>query len=154
MKPVPPDIEASGPAGTQWFGGPVDRSTVTMRIGCGADECEEVSRSLSYSGSEMRKRWRLSAQDSAGADLDQQVSWILSQLTSNLAVWKSLSSKYKIDVFCGLFLDRPNRGVTLSADTMRKLAERGIGIGFDIYAPDGGAVEQAVVLKAPADGKW
>ena len=32
MKPVPPHIVASGPLGTLWSGGAVDRSTVTLRV--------------------------------------------------------------------------------------------------------------------------
>jgi hypothetical protein len=117
-------------------GGPVDRSTMTLRIACSADECEAVSRSLDYTGTAPTKRWRLSAPDSPGSDLDGQVLWILSRLSPDLAGWKNLTSKYKMDLFCGLFLERPNRGVSLKPDTMRQLAERNLKIGFDIYAPD------------------
>jgi hypothetical protein len=144
MKQVPAEIEASGPEGTQWFGGGVDRSTMTLRIGCSAEECEAVSRLLDYSGSTPVKRWRLSAPDSVGSNLDGQVHWILSRLTTDLALWRQLASQYKMDLFCGLFMERPNRGVTLGPETMRQLAERGIEIGFDIYAPDSDTAEQAV----------
>lgn len=136
MKSVPPEIEASGPEGTQWFGGAVDRSIMTLRVACSGEECEAVSRLLNYSGSTPAKRWRLSAPDSSGSNLDEQTHWILSRLTTDLGIWKQLTSQYKIDLFCGLFLERPNRGVTLGPDTMRQLADRGIEIGFDIYAPD------------------
>jgi hypothetical protein len=61
MKSIPPEIEALAPEGTQWFGGPVDRSTMTLRIACSPDECEAVSRSLDYTGHAPTKRWRLSA---------------------------------------------------------------------------------------------
>jgi hypothetical protein len=148
MKPIPPEIEALAPEGTQWFGGPVDRSTMTLRIACSADECEAVSRSLDYTGNAPTKRWQLSAPDSLGSDLDGQVRWILSRLSPDLVVWRNLTSKYKMDLFCGLFLDRPNRGVSLKPDTMRQLAERNLKIGFDIYAPDESA-EQAVPADRP-----
>lgn len=108
---------------------------MTLRINCEATERDAVSK-LVGCASDNAKRWRLSAPDSQDADLDAQVNVILARLTSDLAVWQQLSSKYQIDFFCGLFLDRPNRGVTLSAETMAQLAARGISFGFDIYAPE------------------
>ena len=143
MKLVPPEVEASGPEGTLWYGGAVDRSSMTLLVRCKAEDCETVSRLLGYTGSTPLKSWHLSAADSEGSNLDEQVHWILSRLTSDLAIWLRLASLYKIDVFCGLFLDRPNRGVTISPETMRELAARGIEMGFDIYAPDGSVAEQA-----------
>ena len=112
----------------------MDRSTMTLRIGCKVEECAIVSQLVGRE-SDGKKSWWLSAPESAGADLDGQVKWILSRVTSDLSVWRELTSKFSVDLFCGLFLERSNRGVGLSADTMRQLAERGIQIGFDIYAP-------------------
>ena len=68
--------------------------------------------------------------------LDSQVEWILSRLTQDLAIWKDLTQRFKVDLFCGLFLERPNRGVSLRPDTLEQIAARGILLGFDIYAPD------------------
>ena len=135
MKPVPPNILASAPEGTQWYGGAVDRSTMTLRIDCHASEFEAVSKLVGCT-SDDAKRWRIAAPDSQGADLDAQVNAILTRLTSDLDVWWQLSSKYQVDVFCGMFLEQTNRGVTLRAETMAQLAARGISFGFDIYAPE------------------
>jgi hypothetical protein len=135
MKPVPPEILASAPEGTQWFGGPVDKSTMTLRVQCAADECEAVSALLGAPPTESKRFWRLSAPDMSPADPGAQVEWILSRLTSNLVTWGEVTGRYKTDMFCGLFLERDNRGVSLDSRTMAKLSERGIMIGFDIYAP-------------------
>ena len=135
MKPIPQNILESAPDGTQWYGGAVDRSTMTLRINCETSECEVVSELVGCT-SDNPKRWRVAAPDSEGADLDAQVNSILSRLTSDLGVWQQLSSKYQVDLFCGLFLERPNRGVTLRAETMAQLGARGISFGFDIYAPE------------------
>lgn len=134
MKPVPPEIASSAPEGTEWFGGAVDRSTMTLRVHCPPDQREAVSLLLGHEPGEGQRSWRLSAPDSANADLDTQVEWILSRLSSDLAAWRQVTSKYKVDLFCGLFLERANRGVTLEPETMRKVADRGIQLGFDIYA--------------------
>jgi hypothetical protein len=133
MKPIPQNILDSAPDGTQWYGGAVDRSTMTLRIKCETSECDAVSKLIGCT-SVNPKHWRIVAPDSQGADLDAQVSSILSRLTSDLGVWQQLSSKYQVDLFCGLFLDRPNRGVRLLAETMAQLGARGISFGFDIYA--------------------
>ena len=108
---------------------------MTLRINCETSECEVVSELVGCT-SDSPKRWRVAAPDSQGADLDAQVNSILSRLTSDLGVWQQLSSKYQVDLFCGLFLERPNRGVTLRAETMAQLGARGISFGFDIYAPE------------------
>jgi hypothetical protein len=108
---------------------------MTLRINCEASECEALSKLIGCA-SDNPKRWRVAAPDAQGADLDGQVSSILARLTSDLGVWQQITSKYQVDLFCGLFLDRPNRGVALRVETMAQLAARGISIGFDIYAPE------------------
>ena len=135
MKSVPPEILSSAPEETEWFGGAVDRSTMTLRVHCEYEEREAVSQLLGCESDKTRKSWRLTAPESMGADLDEQVDWILSRLTEDIGKWRQVTAKYKTDMFCGLFLERSNRGVSLEPETMRKLAERGIQMGFDIYAP-------------------
>jgi hypothetical protein len=135
MKSVPPDISNRAPEGTEWFGGAVDRSTMTLRVHCPPDQREAVSLLLGHESGGGKRSWWLSAPDSADANLDTQVEWILSRLSSDLAAWRRITSEYKVDLFCGLFLERTNRGVTLEPETMRKVADRGIQFGFDIYAP-------------------
>jgi hypothetical protein len=141
MKPVPKHIIANGPPGTEWFGGAVDRSTMTLRVGAKTPgksvDKKEVSRLLGCeSDQEQFRHWSLHAPDSEEADLDSQVGWILSRLTTDLTIWKNISSSYRVDLFCALHLERPNRGATLAPKIMAELGARGIELGFDIYAPE------------------
>jgi hypothetical protein len=82
MKPVPPHIIASGPPGTEWFGGAVDRSTMTLRVmskirGENVDK-KEVAQLLGCESDQQKfKHWSLHAPDSEESDLDSQVDWIL-----------------------------------------------------------------------------
>ncbi len=141
MKPVPPHIIASGPPGTEWFGGAVDRSTMTLRVmakvrGESVDK-KEVAQLLGCESDQQKfKHWSLHAADSEESDLDSQVEWILSRLTADLAVWKKVATSFRVDLFCGLYLERSNRGVTLAPRIMTELGSRGIELGFDIYAPE------------------
>lgn len=133
---MPSDIRSIAPEGTEWHGGSVDRSKMTLRVHCPEADRTIVSTLLGSAGTESRRNWGLSAPDSAGADLDSQIAWIFSQLTSELTNWRQVSAQYRMDLFCGLFLERRNRGVSLSPQTMAAVAARGISLGFDIYAPD------------------
>ncbi len=82
--------------------------------------------------------WSLSLEPGAEprAELEAAIVSLLSRLPSDLSVWSRLSAKYEIDLFCGLFLEAPNRGLTLSPDLLKRLGERGIELGLDIYSPN------------------
>ena len=79
--------------------------------------------------------WSLEATDCEPEDLDKQVAELLDKLTQDLRVWASLSEQFRIDLFCGFFMEESNEGVSISAKTMLALGQRGIEIGLDIYAP-------------------
>jgi hypothetical protein len=136
MKPVPEIVQAVGPEGTVWHGGPVDQSTASLRVAAEGADILEVSRLLGATSHASPKGWRLRAPDALNQDLRSQIAWLLDQLTADLTKWVAVTSRWKVDLFCGLFLERSNRGVELDATTLRRLAERNVSIGFDIYAPD------------------
>ena len=136
MKSVPPHIAELAPEGTLWFGGPVDRSEVALRVAGPSLDRAAISAALGHIADRDGQHWTLHAPESSGGDLDSQVEWLLSRLTQDLTVWEDLAKRFKIDLFCGLFLERSNRGVSLRPDTLGRIAARHIELGFDIYAPD------------------
>jgi hypothetical protein len=79
--------------------------------------------------------WRLEATATEPEDLDAQVSELLSLLTSDLEVWRTLARRYRLDLFCGWFMNESNEGVSVSPSTLLALGQRGIELGLDIYAP-------------------
>jgi hypothetical protein len=87
--------------------------------------------------------WRLEAADAEPENLDTQIAEIFGKLTSDLDVWKTLLSRYSIDLFCGLFMEESNEGFSLSAESMKILGLRGIEIGFDLYGPTTDGEEDA-----------
>ena len=80
-------------------------------------------------------QWHLGAKDTEPADIDAQIAEILSQLPSDPDVWRSLAAHYKIDLFCGWFMNESNEGVGISAETLSALGSRGIKLGIDLYGP-------------------
>jgi len=144
---------AGAPLGTLWFGGPVDRFKITLRIRADELDPEEVSGVLGCmpttvvrkgaeiaagTGSRFAKtgQWSLCVKSE---DLDPDSTFedalpsFLDRLPSNPELWASLTNKYKVDIFCGLFLAAANRGFGISAKLSRMLAERNLEIGFDLY---------------------
>ncbi len=77
--------------------------------------------------------WRLEAPDAAPANPDGQIAEILGELTPDLAAWRSLAARFRVEMFCGWFMADGNEGVSLSAETLRALGEREIRLEIDLY---------------------
>lgn len=80
--------------------------------------------------------WRLCAPDREPEDLDGQIAELLSKLTDDLGVWISIADRYKLDLFCGLFMKESNEGLSLSPQSLAALGLRHIELGLDIYDGD------------------
>lgn len=81
-------------------------------------------------------QWRISVERRSPGDLDAQIAEIFGRLTSDVAVWKNLSQRFQADVFCGLFLEESNEGMSLSPDTLIAVGSRGLTLDLDIYGPE------------------
>jgi hypothetical protein len=156
------------PEGTVWFGGPVDRCKVTLRVaGEGMDPGGITSqmkleptfalspgRAIRASDGTVRRvdpvgRWHFTVDSDEVEELrrwpsdivEDLIRVLFDRLPADPAFWKELAERYRVDLFCGLFLYRGNRGFCLSPEICKLLGERGIEIGFDIYceAADGPA---------------
>ena len=132
-----------------------DHSEATLRI-FGADLVpEEITASLGASPTATYRRgdvrpsargnvyvektgsWRLSATRHEPENLEAQIFEILDQLTSDLAIWRSIGVTCSLDIFCGIFMASGNDGMELSPRAMVALGERGISLGLDIYDSSG-----------------
>jgi len=51
-----------------------------------------------------------------------------------MEVWRDLCSRFDAEVYCGVHLQEWNEGLDISPKSLRMLGERGLRIGFDIYA--------------------
>lgn len=79
--------------------------------------------------------WRLDATDKVPEDTNAQVGELLSKLTSDLNVWRDISGRFQVELFCGWFMGQTNDGAGLAPETLLALGERGIPLSLDIYAP-------------------
>ena len=157
-RPILREPPSGAPEGTVWFGGPVDRFRVTLRIcseeldpdhisvllGCAPTRAERKGTPISV-GERTRipgsGRWSLSVHSEEcgeGDDVEDGVRILLERLPSDGSLWASLTTAYSVDVFCGLFLASENRGFGMSAELCKLLADRNLEIGFDLcFDPPG-----------------
>ena len=80
--------------------------------------------------------WRLDAGSTHDGNLDAQINALFAQLPSDVTLWRDLAARYRIDVFCGVFMGSGNDGLELNSATMQRLGERGASLGLDIYDSD------------------
>jgi hypothetical protein len=151
-RPVSRLPPVGAPEGTSWFGGPVDRFRITLRIrgedldpavisvllACEPTQAEKKA-TVRQSGTDSRiakpGRWALTieSKECGGADIGAGIGILLGRLSGDLDLWATLAKTYAVDIFCGLFLAARNRGFELPDHVSRMLSERHLSIGFDIY---------------------
>ena len=81
-----------------------------------------------------RGSWRLRAADREPGDLDAQIAELFSELSDDLTVWADLTTRFRGDVFCGLFLEEGNEGISLAPKTLALLGARNLELDLDIYS--------------------
>ena len=132
-------------------GGDVDRVSVSIRVAGDDLDPDEVTSTLlvqpsfsarkgdrhTSSGREIMQRtgiWVFNFSGSAEEwTLGDAIGALLDRLPSDLRIWQSLASKYRLDVFCGVYIEVWNRGFQLPPALMRRLADRGLSLGIDVY---------------------
>jgi hypothetical protein len=125
-------------ASLRFFDDDLDPDELTKLLGCPPTKSESKGEEIvgKVTGQKRIARsggWRLSAERREPGNFDDQISEILDQLTDDMNIWQNLTSRFRADVFCGLFMKEVNEGISLSNETLQRLAKRGLTIDFDIY---------------------
>jgi hypothetical protein len=136
---------AKSTVAVRFFGDELEPSELSALLGCEPSMQYRRGDPVSPGRPNIRKcgAWLLSAEDRQQEALDEQLEGIFAKLTQDLEVWKSLSSRFDADVFCGLFMNESNEGFSLSRNTLAALSARNLEIGFDVYDPNDEPTEQA-----------
>ena len=116
------------------FGEWLDPEDISRQLGCLPTSTTRKGDPLSYGRVSDIGMWSL--QEDGSTIPETVVDALLAKLTPDLAVWHELGSKYRMDIFCGVFFGSENEGsggFSLSPTLVQSLAERGLEIGFDIY---------------------
>lgn len=79
-------------------------------------------------------KWSLSVEDAQPGNLDKQIQILFASLSDDLEAWIDFTTRYKSRLFVGLFLARPNEGLSLSPETLSAIGARGLELELDIYS--------------------
>lgn len=127
-------------AGLRVFGDELDPDEITRRLGANPTKAFrkgdlELVRHDGRPRYAHTGRWHLDAARRFPEDLNAQIMEILDQVTDDLEVWRELGEKYRIDMFCGVWMGLYNDGLPLSHEVLLALGQRRILLDIDIYAP-------------------
>lgn len=127
-------------AGLRVFGDELDPDEITRRLGASPTKAfrkgdpdplgRDGRQRYAHTG-----RWHLHADRRFPEDLNAQILEILDQVTDDLEVWRELGARYKIDMFCGVWMGHWNNGLPLFHEVLLALGQRGILLDIDLYAP-------------------
>lgn len=118
------------------FGDDLVPEEVTALLGCPpSSSCRkgDIFRGKKGERVEPHGRWLLKAPISPGEPFEEQVTRFLAPLSQDLDVWRSLTSRFDADLFCGVWLRHWNRGMDFSPELMLALSSRGLAASLDIY---------------------
>ncbi len=73
-------------------------------------------------------------------DVGLAVGMLLDRVSASAEAWRNVLADANARVLVGLSLDAFNRGFTLTPDLLRRLADLGLRLDFDIYAAGGDIV--------------
>jgi hypothetical protein len=114
----------------------LDPDTVTAALGTTPTaSCRkgDITRLRVTTRIESRGSWRLKIDHQSALELDAIINELLDRMTSDLMVWADLTRRFQVDLFCGLQMEVWNRGLSFKPETLKRIAERGLELGLDIY---------------------
>jgi hypothetical protein len=114
---------------------------ISSRLGCAPSKARQkaeliVGKKTGTTTVARTGMWSLYSTEREPEDLEIQIEELLANVTSDIAVWRDLVHRYRVDLFCGLFMGSKNDGLTLSPKVLVALGQRGIMLALDIYDRD------------------
>lgn len=80
--------------------------------------------------------WHLEAGRRAPADLDGQIMEIIGRVNQDPDAWVHLSNRFRVDMFCALFMGKGSEGLSLTPEALLALGTRRIKLGLCLYGPE------------------
>ena len=151
----PPELPSSE---LIWIGGGIDEVSVTLRFFGDDLDPQLLSNSLKCHPTDSHRKgdllaskryrriattgmWLFKISKDEEGYLEEKISRLLDSVSEDLEVWRELK-RFRHDVFCFLSLKAWNRGCSLTPELMRRLADRDLELGLDIYSADPEDVSQ------------
>lgn len=133
-------ILSKSAASLSFFGDDLDPEEITRKLGgeptVGVRKGGTWLTSRGVEKIALKGSWRLVAERCEPGDLDGQINRLLDRLNDDFESWRDLSARFRGRVFCGLFLNSGNEGLTLAPPTLTRIGERGLLLDLDIYGSE------------------
>jgi hypothetical protein len=152
------------PPGTRWFGGVVDKTTVTLgfygddldpaevtaMLGCKPTSSHRKGENMTKGGVRVwpRGAWLLSK--TGMTDPEKLTKKVLDRLPRDERLWVRLAKKHDVQLRFGFFLERCNRGLDFTPQLVARMAKLHERIMFDIYCPEDALVDVVERRDCPA----
>lgn len=122
------------------FGSELNPEKITRLLGCEPSSAAKTGEKIIKRNGQERivKKgfWSLTYGESDEVILEEKIELLFGKLNTNLDSWREVTRNLDTaDIFCGLFIDNWNEGFTLSQSILKKISDRNLEIGFDIYSP-------------------
>ena len=131
-------------------GGKVDEAAVTLRFFGDDLDPDELTRILNCKPTEAYKKgdvvtttmrprtiktgqWFLSFEKNSEQDLEEQILALFEKLPEDLEIWKNLSERFDLSIYCSAWLEGWSRDILLSHNMLKQMSDRNIKIRFAIY---------------------
>jgi hypothetical protein len=121
-------------ASLRLYGDDLDPAEVTRSLGCAPTQSWRKGDEKTPGYFRGTGGWCFATTKQRPGDLDAHIREILDSTNSDLRVWASLTKRFRVDIFCSLFMNESNEGLGLEPDLLRALGERGISLSLDVYA--------------------
>jgi len=124
----------------RFSGDDLDPDVISDTLMCRPDEgTRRGGRRLTPRGTETVAQtgvWRKQLAKSTPGNLDRKIDELLACMTNDLDLWRQLTAKYKADMFCGIFMDEFNQGLTITPATLSAIGSRGLTLSLDLYGSE------------------
>lgn len=121
-------------ASLRLYGDDLDPTEVTRALGCAPTQSWRKGDEKSAGYFRRTGGWCLETTKQQPGDLDAHIREILDSTSPDLGVWASLTERFRVDIFCSLFMSESNEGLGVEPELLRALGERGISLSLDVYA--------------------
>jgi hypothetical protein len=142
----------NGPEGTVWFGGEVERARVWLRVLGDELDPSHISTLLGRAPTRARRKgdsvilrsghtriarsgsWIVDFDPSPEVTVDEAISALLSTMTDDELIWRQITSAFKVDLVCDMFVRGANQGLVISPSVVQQIAKRNLTFGVDIFS--------------------
>ena len=133
------DIQRTG-ALLRVTGETLDPDEITRLLGAPPDKAWRKGDTITVGRRQLHDRpfgrWSIGVKERSPGNLEDQINEILGRLTADLMAWRAVTSRYRADLFCGLFMEEWNEMMAIKPETLAAVGMRGIELELDIYGFD------------------